>query len=874
MKILFLFILIISVTSVNHNNFRTCDQSSFCRRANSHKQHFHISRITKQTETFIQFEVKNDNEHSVFDLKISSLQNGIFRTQMRHISGGKVFERFEPEMGLTLTEEGVKEVPMKITMKDTNTVELINQNSVLLIEMKDVKITMNVNGETVLVFNENNSLRFEVGLSELNGEKVDGFDDEKWGQFTEKKRNGPTGVSVGYTFPQSKRFFGIPEHATNVILKNTNGRNKGGYDAPYRLYNTDVFEFELDSPMTLYGSVPVVYGLSEKASAVFHHNPTETYVYVENKNIRFVSEGGILDEFFFPGPKPVDLIKEYLQVTGVAPMVPKYSLAYHQCRWNYMTQEESNEVIRKMDEAKIPFDVLWLDIEHTDDKKYFTWKKSSFPNPTELIDNLKKAERRLVTIVDPHIKKQSGYYVYSEAEKNDYLTKKNDEKTNFEGWCWPGNSVYMDFINPKVREWWATLYDFNKYQYSSPYQMIWIDMNEPSVFNGPETTMPKDNIHRYKDKTYEHREVHNIYGLTYHKATFDGLMKRTNGVDRPFILSRSFFAGSQKYGAVWTGDTDSTWEHLKASVHMTMNLNLVGILQSGGDVGGFFHNPSEELMVRWYQIGSFYPFFRAHAHLETKRREPYLYEGDTGRRLKEAIELRYKLIEYFYREYYLSVVNRTPMMKPMFIDYPQDENTYDIDNQFMAGNDILVTGVFESGQTSVSLYVPEGRWYNLRTNEIVPNGKQKVKVTMDEVPVYMRGGSVVPMKERKRRSSELMKHDPITLVLYADKNGNAEGYLYADDGLTTKKDHVLSKVTMNKEGIKCVVVENENGDKINVSKEIIKIIVVGMNKPSKMNANGRNVNFDEWRTKEMNGKGFVIRKPEVSFDKEWEISFN
>ena len=118
-----------------------------------------------------------------------------------------------------------------------------------------------------------------------------------------------------------------------------------------------------------------------------------------------------------------------------------------------------------------------------------------------------------------------------------------------------------------------------------------------------------------------------------------------------------------------------------------------------------------------------------------------------------------------------------------------------------------------------------------------------------------------------------MKHDPITLVLYANENGNAEGYLYADDGLTTKKDHILSKVVMNKDGISCKVIENENGNDLIVSREIMKIVVIGMEKPKSMNDNGRSVHFDEWRTNDLKGKGFVIRKPDVTFDKEWNISF-
>ncbi|EKE42573.1 hypothetical protein ENUP19_0018G0053 [Entamoeba nuttalli] len=870
MHLVSILFFIVLVFAVNHDNFRTCQQTAFCRRAQNTKQQFVVNGIIEQTSTSITLDIRNPIENTSFEMRVNGIANGIFRSRMIHVGGGVKFDRYEPEIGLVLTEEGIKEVPI-IVEKQKDGVVLINGQSELSIDFTSLIMKLKVNGLVVLVANDNQSLRFETGIKTIKGEEVDGAGEEKFAQFTDKKPHGPAGVSMGYSFPLAKKFFGIPEHATDVVLKST---GSDGYNEPYRLYNSDVFEFELDSPMTLYGSVPVIYSISQNAAGVFHNNPTETYVYVDGQNVRFVSESGVLDEFFLPGPKPINLIQEYLQLTGTAPMVPKYSLGYHQCRWNYMSQNEANEVIEKMDEASIPFDVLWLDIEHTDDKRYFTWKQNKFPTPNELIDKLKSTERRLVTIVDPHIKRDNNYYVYKEALDANYLVKRSDIEINYEGWCWPGNSVYIDFINPKAREWWVQLYSFEKYQYSSPYVMIWIDMNEPSVFNGPEVTMPKDNIHTDGNKTYEHRDVHNIYGLIYHMSTYNGLLKRTNGVDRPFVLSRSFYAGSQKFGAVWTGDTDSTWGHLKTSVAMTLNLNLVGILQSGGDVGGFFHDTEEELLIRWYQVGTFYPFFRAHAHLETKRREPYLFEGESKRRMKEAIEMKYLLIDYWYKEYFMSVRNKEPLLKPLFLMYPEDEMTYNIDNEFMAGNDIIVTGVFEKGATTVNQYVPKGIWYDWFTNIPVKNGLRTVPVTLDSIPIIVRGGSIIPLKERKRRASELMKYDPITLVIYADEKGEAEGYLYTDDGLTTKHNHVLSKVYLNSKGISCEVIENENGSSIPSSKEIIKIVVIGSVKPKFMFNGNNKVNFDKYRTKQLNEKGFVIRKPSVTMDSNWTISFS
>ncbi|KAL7722289.1 Glucosidase II subunit alpha [Entamoeba marina] len=845
-----------------------CEDTAFCRRARDGKQHFSASnKLLSKTSSSVLLDVHNTNEKSHFHLEVTALLNGIFRLHMTHVDGGKVYERYEPDVGIVLTENGLKGAPLQV--KDNGkTLELVNDKSKLVITYATLEMKMYVDNIEVLSINEDSSLRFEVGLDNINGVEVDGAGPEVFKTWTDSKPNGPAGVSLGYKFLTARQFAGIPSHATSLALKST---DKKGYDEPYRLYNTDVHEFEVDNEMTLYGSVPVIYGFSNQGAGVFHNNPTETFVDVFDKTIRFVSESGVIDDFLLPGPTPKDLVQQYLHLTGVSPLPPKYTLAYHQCRWNYMTQDEAEEVIDKMDEAKIPFDVLWLDIEHTVDKKYFTWNENKFPDPLGLQNRLKSTERRMVTIVDPHIKKLSSYYVYKEGDSKDFFIKDKNEK-RYEGWCWSGNSVYIDFINPKAREWWGTLFGFDKYQYSTPYLQIWNDMNEPSVFNGPEITMQKDNIHTDGIHKYEHRDVHNIYGMTYQMSSYNGLMKRGENQERSFVLSRSFFAGTQKFGAVWTGDTDSTWDHLKESIIMTLNLNLVGIIQSGGDVGGFFRDPSEELTVRWYQVGTFYPFFRAHAHIEAKRREPYLFKGETRKQLVDAIEMKYLLMEYWYREYYLAVANKSPLIKPLWFDYPNDEQTDLLEAEFLAGNDLLVTGVCEQGAKSVSVYIPNGIWYDFYTNTVIDNGLHNIQVTMDNIPLYVRGGAVLPLKERQRRSSQLMNNDPYTIVLYANGSKKAEGIVYVDDGLTTKQNNLISTISLDKNGISNIA--NKNGEDVTVNTDIIKFVVIGLNKPNTIYSGNNKLQFDQYRTTELNGKGFVIRKPMVSLKENWRIAFN
>lgn len=185
-------------------------------------------------------------------------------------------------------------------------------------------------------------------------------------------------------------------------------------------------------------------------------------------------------------------------------------------------------------------------------------------------------------------------------------------------------------------------------------------MNEPSVFRGPELTMQKNAIHH---GNWEHRELHNLYGFYQQMATAEGLIQRAKGKERPFVLTRSFFAGSQKYGAVWTGDNTAEWSYLKISIPMLLTLSITGISFCGADVGGFIGNPEAELLVRWYQAGAYQPFFRGHATMNTKRREPWLFGEEYTRPIREAMRERYALLPYWYSLFYSAHVASQPIMR-------------------------------------------------------------------------------------------------------------------------------------------------------------------------------------------------------------------
>ena len=214
-------------------------------------------------------------------------------------------------------------------------------------------------------------------------------------------------------------------------------------------------------------------------------------------------------------------------------------------------------------------------------------------------NKLKAKGRKMVTIIDPHIKRDAGYHVHKDAEAQDLYVHDKGGTKPYEGWCWPGSVSYLDFFNPKTLQYWANKFSFDEYKGSTDILYTWNDMNEPSVFNGPEVTMKG----RVALGGVEHRDVHNLYGMQVAKGTWTGQAKRLS--KRPFVLTRSFFAGSQRFGAMWTGDNKAEWGHLRDSVPMLLSMGVSGFTFAGADVGGFFGDPDAELLLRWYQLGAF-----------------------------------------------------------------------------------------------------------------------------------------------------------------------------------------------------------------------------------------------------------------------------
>ncbi|XP_036120392.1 neutral alpha-glucosidase C isoform X1 [Molossus molossus] len=640
-----------------------------------------------------------------------------------------------------------------------------------------------------------------IDTSQENQEDL-GLWEEKFAEFVDVKVNvstGPASIGLDFSLHGFEHLYGIPQHAESHRLKNTSDEDV------YRLYNLDVYGYKIHEKMGIYGSVP--YLLAHKLGrtvGIFWLNSSETLVEINTEpavkytltqmdpeaakqkgssrtDVHWMSESGIIDVFLLTGPTPSDVFKQYSSLTGTQAMPPLFSLGYHQCRWNYEDEQDVKAVDAGFDKHDIPYDVIWLDIEHTKGKRYFTWDKKRFPNPQRMQELLRNKKRKLVVISDPHIKIDPDYSVYAKAKEQGFFVK-NHKGEDFEGICWPGLSSYLDFTNPKVREWYSGLFAFSVYQGSTDILYIWNDMNEPSVFRGPEKTMQKNAIHH---GNWEHRELHNIYGFYQQKATAEGLIQRSKGKERPFVLTRSFFAGSQKYGAVWTGDNRAEWSYLKISIPMLLTLSITGISFCGADVGGFIGNPEAELLVRWYQAGAYQPFFRGHATINSKRREPWLFGKEHTRLIREAIRERYALLPYWYSLFYRAHMTSEPIMRPLWVEFPDELETFGMEDEYMLGSALLVHPVTEPKATVVDVFLPGSSevWYDSKTFASWEGAcTVNIPVTLDTIPVFQRGGSVVPIKRVIGKSTGWMTDSPYGLRVALSTKGSAVGELYLDDG--------------------------------------------------------------------------------------------
>lgn len=577
-------------------------------------------------------------------------------------------------------------------------------------------------------------------------------------------------VFVKKSMNKDTLFYGLGER--------TGSLNKRGYH--YKNWNTDNSAPHAETFEALYKSIPFLIALEKgNAYGIFFDNHFETHFDMGKENSEyyyFSSVDGNIDYYFINGPQIKEVVERYTYLTGRTPLPAIWTLGYAQSRWAYANEERVMEIADSFREKGIPCDTIYLDIGYMDRYKVFTWNEKRFSNPQEIMEKLKEKGFKVVTIVDPGVKKEKGYTIYDEGLKNGYFATDKDGVV-YVNKVWPGDAVYPDFMNSAVRNWWG---NNQKIMLDSGIAGIWNDMNEPASFNGP---LPDDVMFNDDGTPMMHKEAHNIYGHMMAKATYEGLKKATG--KRPFVVTRACYSGTQKYSTVWTGDNQSTWEHLRMSLPMLMNLGLSGLAYCGTDVGGFGFDCTGELLSRWVQVGAFTPFFRNHTSLVTRDQEPWAFDEDTEEINKKYIKLRYKFIPYLYDAYRKCELDGTPILKPLLYNYQDDKNTYEINDEFLFGDNILVAPVVEAGARKRLVYLPEGdSWIDYWTKEEFTGGQYIIKdAPLDTCPIYIKAGSIIPIMEEMNYIGE-KENKVLHLEIYSSKNG--EGHMkythYCDDG--------------------------------------------------------------------------------------------
>ncbi|XP_028843315.1 lysosomal alpha-glucosidase isoform X2 [Denticeps clupeoides] len=559
------------------------------------------------------------------------------------------------------------------------------------------------------------------------------------------------------------------------------------------------------SDANLYGSHPfyLVQEGNGLAHGVFLLNSNAMQVALQPlPALTWVSVGGILDFFVFLGPDPQSVVQQYHEVIGYPMMPPYWSLGFHLCRWGYLTTNATRTVVERMHSAQFPLDAQWNDLDYADQRRVFTFDPVRFSDLPDMVKGFHASGLRYVLILDPGISSSSPagtYRPYDEGLRQGVFIQNSTGQTLI-GKVWPGHTAFPDFTSETARSWWADcIGDFHS---EVPFDGLWIDMNEPASFvDGSVDGCPDTDLENppyvpgviggrlssgtlcmsAKQNLSSHYNLHNLYGLTEASATYSALLK-VRGL-RPFVLSRSSFPGIGQFAAHWTGDVQSNWEQLRYSIPAVLLFGLFGIPLVGADVCGFGGDTTEELCVRWTQLGAFYPFMRNHNDRPNAPQEPFVFGQQAQSAMRSVLQLRYSLLPLLYTLFHQAHTQDSTVARPLFLEFPSDFNCQTIDRQFLWGGALLISPILDQGAVELSAYLPPGTWYSLHDGRPYYSKGQHILLPapLDTINVHLRGGYIITQQEPATTTSVSRTH-PFYLTVALSEDGCAKGELYWDDG--------------------------------------------------------------------------------------------
>jgi len=520
------------------------------------------------------------------------------------------------------------------------------------------------------------------------------------------------------------------------------------------------------------------------AYGIFFDNSYRTHFDLSSsdpEHVIFQSDGGEMNYYFFYGPSIKKILNRYTELTGRMPLPPKWALGNQQSRYSYANEQQVRDVVTRYKKENIPLDVLHFDIHYMDAYRVFTWNHERFPDPKGLIKWLNDQGVKVVTIIDPGVKYEPGgsYSVFNEGTVHNYFLKKTNGEP-YVGEVWPGKSVFVDYTIADAAKWWG---DQHKALLDTGVSGIWNDMNEPADFQSRDGDKWKDVVNYDEGEHSKHAKMRNLFAFLECKATYEGL-QRLHPDERPYVITRSGYAGIQRYATMWTGDSNASWDALALSIPMFETLGLSGESFVGADLGGYMGRSDGEFLTRSYQIGFLTPFCRNHHAVDYYDQEPWRFGKRYEDIIRKFVQLRYHLLPYLYTVLAQAHETGTPWFRPLILEDQDDYNALDIDDEFMVGSALLAAPVLHPGVTKRDLYLPRGQWYDYFTGEKYEGGQYiSVQAPLDTVPLFVKAGSILPTGPAVdfvgQAGGDAIKYD-----VYPDKDGAAVGHLYQDDGIT------------------------------------------------------------------------------------------
>jgi len=565
-----------------------------------------------------------------------------------------------------------------------------------------------------------------------------------------------------------ERFIGLGEKTGNLDRKGS----------AYQNWNTDAFAYHSGAD-PIYSSIPFYIGIhNHLCYGIFFDNSHKSFFNFGASNNRFSSfaaDAGEMNYYFIYAGSIGDIIRQYTDLTGRMEMPPLWGLGYQQCRYSYYPDKEVTSIARTFREKEIPADAMVLDIHYMDQYKIFTWDQKRFPNPQQMIADLKKMGFQTVVMCDPGIKIEKGYEPYDDGVNKSVFLKYPDGE-NYSGQVWPGWCHFPDFTDPNTRAWWG---EKIKSYADIGVEGFWNDMNEIATWG---QALPENIEFNFEGNKATTRRGRNVFGFQMARSTYEGAKKMLKG-KRPFNLTRSGFAGVQRYSAIWTGDNVASDEHMMLGVRLVNSLGLSGVAYAGYDTGGFVGDANSRLYARWISIASLSPFFRTHSMINSRDSEPWSYGEEVEMISRNYIRLRYQLLPYIYSIFKEASEKGMPIQRSLAIDYTHVPQVYDstYQHQYLFGPNILVAPI-ESYKEIAKVYLPEGEWYYLYSGKIF-SGNQEIMIEcpVHKLPVFIRAGSIVPVQKSVMNTAE--KTNELIVHVYSGKSAGHFNF-YFDDGET------------------------------------------------------------------------------------------